>query len=149
MSNLCKIDRAGLGEKILRLAKEGHSVRDIATILEREDSFKTNRQSVSNYITENRSELTKKIKAAFDDAVVEDVPDDVSELKHIAGILKSIYDDENVQPSIRINAADKARAIFESKFKFTGAGDKQEVTVNLDGWRSMLRSRIAPKPSGE
>jgi hypothetical protein len=142
MSTLCKIDRSGLGEKVLKLAKEGLSIRDIAARLEAEDSFKINRQSVSNYINENRVERAQTIKAAFDDAVADDIPDDVDELKHIALMLKSIYDDENVQPAVRINAADKARAIFESKFKFTGAAkDDGGVTVNVEGWRQELRAR--------
>jgi hypothetical protein len=122
MPKISNIEKRGLTEVVAKLALQ-NSEREIVQILGRDHSFKTTQAAVHRFVSGLRAERSEQVRAKVNEAVVGRITSDVEELDHIASdVLKGIYDDVEMQPSIRIQAADKARAIFESKMKFSGAG---------------------------
>jgi hypothetical protein len=143
MSKISKIDAAGHGKLVLDLAVT-HTSRDIAAILFKDHGLRVPHTTVANYIKANRSERAEQAKALVNDRVLEDLPKDLDQLDEIARFFRSIYQSEGIRVVDRIAAADKARAVIDTKLKYSGASS-EGVTVNVDTgeWREQLRKRAS------
>jgi streptomycin 6-kinase len=123
MTKISKIEAAGLGQEALalslshsapeayRLLREAHPGVDVGDL-----------RSFQRYVSKARSERAARVKARIDEKVIEDLPDDLGQLDELKKFYREIYQDRGQRTCDRIQAADKARAVIDTKLKYSGAG---------------------------
>lgn len=126
-----RIDMAGLGPLVIELSGQ-HSYRDIALKLRTEHGVDVSYQTVAKYIKSHASENAEKTRAALNERLVKDIDTDVGGLDDLISFFRFMYNNEDVSDRDRISAADKCRAVYETKLKFsTGVGMGIEISGTL------------------
>lgn len=126
MERLNKIDAAGLGATVMALA--GHnSYRDIAAILTEKHNLSISYQAVGDYIKGHAEGNREKVRAKLDERLDNDLDTDLERLDTLYNFFISMTENEDVSNRDRISAADKARAVLETKYKFGGNNASIEI----------------------
>jgi hypothetical protein len=126
MSARKSIEKSGLSEVVSKLALS-HSEREIVDILARDHKFFTSQSAVHRFVSPLRAEVGERVKARVNDQVMEDLPDDLDQLNEIRDFYRTVYQDPEQRMCDRISAADKARAVIDTKLKYSGAGQPGKV----------------------
>ena len=123
MTKITKLDRAGLGQEALALSLTNSAPEAYRILRERyPDVDIGDLRSFQRYVSQGRADRAARVRAKIDDEVLEELPGDLDQLRELREFYRKIYQDENVRTCDRIQAADKARAVIDTKLKYSGAG---------------------------
>lgn len=135
MARPSEIRQKGFDKVVAELALT-HSEQQIVDFLAEKHSFKTSKSAVHRIVTPLRKEAGELVRAKVNKQVDEDLPADLDQLNEIREVYRKIYQNEEARVCDRIQAADKARAVIDTKLKYSSAGSGGEgkgpvVTVYL------------------
>jgi len=128
MARASKIERLGLGERILAMAAEGKSSREIAACLAAEN-ISLSQPSIIRFLSSVRKERAETTKAIVEERLRANLPRDLDILDDVIRQEKEWFDSEQLSLSQRVMVAKELRQAIDTKLKYSGAGEQEQQIV--------------------
>ena len=128
MALTSKIERLGLGERILAMAGEGKSSREIAARLAAEN-ISLSQPSIIRFLSSVRKERSETTKAIVEERIRANLPRDLDILDDVIHKEKEWFDSEQLTLSQRVMVAKELRQAIDTKLKYSGAGEQEQQVI--------------------
>jgi len=135
MPRVSKIVQYELENKVLSLASQGMSSRDIEKVIKKEEKKNISYVAINKFLQETREERAETSKRQIQEHIQKSIPNDLQNLDNMNNKLLEWFNDEELKKSRRLQVYNSLLKGIELKLKHSGA---EENTVDdvLDKIRS-------------
>ena len=128
MSRLTKIEALGLGNRVLTMAGEGKSSREIVSILARE-GIPVSQPSAIRFLNAVRRDRAAVTRAVVSEHLKDTLSTDLEILQEIRDTLLAWWRSEGLRVSERLLVMDRLLKVIDTRMKYSGAGDEDRTII--------------------
>lgn len=128
MGKLTKIEALGLGERVLAMAAEGRSSREIVSILAA-DGVSVSQPSVIRFLTAVRRERAAVAKAAVAEHLKDAIPADLEILRRLRDTLIAWWCSPDLRIGERLLVMDRLLKVIDTRLKYSGAEQNDQQII--------------------
>ncbi|MGM0642021.1 MAG: hypothetical protein ACQESN_11440 [Thermotogota bacterium] len=131
MPRVSKIVQFELESKVLSLASQGMSSRDISKEIKKTENKNISYVAVNKFLQETREERAESSKRIVQEHIQKTMPSDLENLDNMNEELLKWFKDTNIKKSQRLQVYNSLLKGIELKLKHSGASEEQNQIIKI------------------
>lgn len=124
MPRISKIIQFQLEDKVLSLASQGMSSREIEKSLKETENKNISYVAINKFLQETREERAETSKRIVQEHIQESIPDDLNNLDYMNSQLLKWFNDSNLKKSQKLKIYNSLLRGIDLKLRYSGADDE-------------------------
>lgn len=131
MPRVSKIVQYELENKVLSLASQGMSSRDIEKVIKKEEKKNVSYVAINKFLQETREERAESSKRLVQEHIQKTMPSDLENLDNMNEELLKWFKDTKIKKSQRLQVYNSLLKGIELKLKHSGASEEDKSVIKI------------------